>query len=37
LLAPNRSHRVTITTGVRDEAGNALAQNYSWSFTTGSS
>ncbi|MBA3474433.1 MAG: Ig-like domain-containing protein [Rubrobacter sp.] len=35
LLAPSRSHRVVISTGVKDKAGNALAQNYSWTFTTG--
>ena len=37
LLDPYRSHRVVIGTGVKDEAGNALAQNHSWTFTTGSS
>ena len=37
LLAPNRSHRVLISTGAKDQAGNALAQNHSWTFTTGSS
>jgi hypothetical protein len=35
LLAPSRSHRVVISTAVKDKAGNALAQNYSWTFTTG--
>jgi thermitase len=35
-LAPYRNHGVVITTGAKDEAGNALAQNYSWTFTTGS-
>lgn len=35
LLATNRSHMVVITTGAKDKAGNTLAQNYSWTFTTG--
>ncbi|MBA3472257.1 MAG: Ig-like domain-containing protein [Rubrobacter sp.] len=35
LLAPSRSHRVVISTAVKDKAGHALAQNYSWTFTTG--
>jgi hypothetical protein len=35
LLAPSRSHRVVISTGAKDKAGHALAQNYSWTFTTG--
>ena len=36
-LLPNTVYTVTITTGVKDLAGNALASNYVWSFTTGSS
>ncbi len=28
---------VTLTTGIQDTSGNALTQNYSWSFTTGGS
>ncbi|PJA53854.1 MAG: hypothetical protein CO167_06640, partial [Candidatus Marinimicrobia bacterium CG_4_9_14_3_um_filter_48_9] len=41
LLAPannllaNTTYNVTITTGAEDLAGNALAANYGWSFTTG--
>ena len=34
-LAPNTAYTVTITTGAKDLAGNALANNYAWSFTTG--
>jgi hypothetical protein len=34
-LAPNTAHRVTITTGARDQAGNAMAEAYTWDFTTG--
>ena len=34
-LAPNASFTATITTGVQDLSGNALAANYVWSFTTG--
>src|SRR5437867_2265795 len=34
-LAPNAVHTATITTGSRDLAGNALATDFSWSFTTG--
>ena len=34
-LADNTSYTATITTGARDLAGNALAANYIWSFTTG--
>jgi hypothetical protein len=34
-LAPNTTYTNTITTGVRDLAGNALATNFTWSFTTG--
>jgi hypothetical protein len=35
-LAPNTAYTATITTGARDLAGNALAEKYSWSFSTGS-
>jgi hypothetical protein len=34
-LAPNTAYTATITTGARDLAGNALASNHVWSFTTG--
>src|SRR5438552_1994063 len=34
-LAPNTTHTATMTTGSRDLAGNALATDFSWSFTTG--
>ncbi len=34
-LSPNTAYTVTITTGAKDLAGNALANNYVWSFTTG--
>ncbi len=34
-LAPNSIFVVTITTGVLDLAGNALASDFVWSFTTG--
>ena len=34
-LATNTPYTATITTGVTDLAGNALASNYVWSFTTG--
>src|SRR2546426_1742857 len=33
-LAPNAVYTATITTGTRDIAGNALATDFSWSFTT---
>jgi len=33
-LAPNTVYTATITTGVKDLAGNALASNSAWSFTT---
>lgn len=36
-LAPSATYTATITTGAKDLAGNALASNYVWSFTTGSS
>lgn len=35
-LAANTTYTATITTGVTDLAGNALAINFVWSFTTGS-
>ena len=34
-LLPSTIYTVTITTGAMDTAGNALASNYVWSFTTG--
>lgn len=34
-LAPNLPYTATITTGVHDLSGNALAANYVWTFTTG--
>ena len=34
-LAQNTAYTCTITTGTKDLAGNALAVNYTWSFTTG--
>ena len=37
LLAANKKYMVVVTTGAQDKAGNALARNYSWTFTTGSS
>jgi len=36
-LVSGGPYTATITTGAKDLAGNALAGNYSWSFTTGSS
>src|SRR6185503_12835521 len=33
-LAPNTVYTATITTAVRDLAGNALGANFVWSFTT---
>jgi hypothetical protein len=35
LLSPNTTFTATITTGTTDLAGNALASNFVWSFTTG--
>ena len=34
-LAPNTGYTATITTGAKDLAGNALANNFIWNFTTG--
>lgn len=34
-LAPDSLHTATLTTGIEDEAGNALASDYTWTFTTG--
>ncbi len=34
-LASSTLYTATITTGVKDLAGNALANNYTWNFTTG--
>jgi hypothetical protein len=33
-LEPGTTYSVTLTTGARDLAGNALAGNVAWSFTT---
>jgi hypothetical protein len=33
-LAPNTKYTATITTGAKDLAGNGLAKNYTWTFTT---
>lgn len=35
-LSPETNYTATITTGVKDLSGNALASNYTWDFTTGS-
>jgi hypothetical protein len=34
-LAPNTTFTATITTGAKDHAGNPLASNFVWTFTTG--
>lgn len=34
-LTPNATYTGTITTGAKDPAGNALVNNYVWTFTTG--
>ncbi|MDZ4211927.1 MAG: Ig-like domain-containing protein, partial [Methylotenera sp.] len=34
-FAPNAPYTATITTGAKDLTGNALVNNYEWSFTTG--
>lgn len=36
VLAPSTFHMATLTTGVKDIAGNSMALNHTWSFTTGS-
>lgn len=36
-LVAGTLHMATLTVGIRDESGNALANNYVWTFTTGSS
>ncbi len=36
MLAVNTVYTVTITTGAKDSAGNSIAADYIWSFTTGS-
>jgi YVTN family beta-propeller protein len=33
-LSKNTTYTVTLTTGIRNAVGNALASNYTWSFTT---
>jgi hypothetical protein len=33
-LAEGKIYTATVTTGAKDAAGNALAANYTWSFTT---
>jgi MYXO-CTERM domain-containing protein len=34
-LAPGTNYTATLTTGIKDAAGNAMAQEHVWSFTTG--
>jgi hypothetical protein len=34
-LANNSPYTVTITTGAKDNSGNAMVNNYNWNFTTG--
>lgn len=36
-LLANTTYMTVVSTGAKDKAGNALTQNYSWTFTTGSS
>lgn len=36
-LQPFKGYTATVTTGIKDSNGNALASNYSWGFITGSS
>ncbi len=36
MLTANTVYTVTITTGAKDSAGNSIAANYIWNFTTGS-
>ena len=35
MLTPNTVYTATITTGAKDSAGNSIAADYIWSFTTG--
>lgn len=35
-LAPGTAHQATLTTGLRDLSGNALARDHAWQFTTAS-
>jgi hypothetical protein len=34
VLAPNTKYKAVVTTGAKDLAGNSLAQQKSWTFTT---